>query len=79
MKALVLHHFAIVFEQVHAQFQVFATVDVLGHDVVVGAVEQEFAEEFNALAFCNVRGGLDEDGVVASEEEGEVDGEVVGS
>ena len=78
MEALVLHHLAVVFKQIHAHFQVLAAVDVFGHDVVVGAVEEQFAEEFYGLAFCDVGWGLDESGVVAGEEEGEVDGEVVG-
>ena len=53
-------------------------VDVFGHNVVVCTVEEDFAEEFYGLAFSDVRGGLDEGGVVAGEEEGKVDGEVVG-
>ena len=78
VEAFVLDHFAVVLEQVHAEFEVVAAVDVFGHDVVVCAVEEKFAQELDGLAFCNVRIGLDEGGVVAGEEEVEVDGEVVG-
>jgi hypothetical protein len=52
--------------------------DVGGHDYVVGAVEEEFAEEFDGLAFGYVVGGAEEDGVVVSgEEEGVICGEVL--
>lgn len=78
MEALVLHHLAVVSEQVHADFEVLASVDVGDHDAVVGAVEENFAEQFDGLAFGDVAVGLDENIVVFFEEEIEVDGEVAG-
>jgi len=57
---------------------VLAAVDVGRHDVVVGPVQQNLAEEFYGLSFCDVAVGLDEDGVVFGEEEVEVYGEVFG-
>lgn len=55
VEAFVLDHFAVVLEQVHAKLEVLAAVDVFGHDVVVCAVEEDFTEEFDGLAFCDVR------------------------
>ncbi len=42
-------------------------IDVCGHDVVVCAVEEDFAEEFDGLPFCDVVVG-GEEGVVLREE-----------
>lgn len=78
VEAFVLDHFAIVLEQVHAELEVVAAVDVFGHDVVVCAVEEEFAKELDGLAFCDVRIRLDEGGIIAGEEEVEINGEVMG-
>ena len=69
MKRFILHHLAIVFEEVHGEFEVVPRCDVLGHDDVVGAVEEEFAEELDGLAFCHVGLGEEEDGVVVLHEE----------
>lgn len=78
VEALVLDHLAVVPEEVHADLQVLALVDVGDHDAVVGAVEEDLAEEFDRLTFGYVALGLDEDLVVFPEEEVEVDGEVAG-
>ena len=52
--------------------------DKLGHDDVVGAVEEKLAEEFDGLSFRHVGGGEEESGVVVlGEEEGVVGGEVL--
>lgn len=47
VEAFVLHHLAIVSEEVHADLEVLAAVDVGDHDAVVGAVEENFTEEFD--------------------------------
>lgn len=78
VEALVLDHFAVVAEEVHADLEMLAAVDVGGHNGVVGAVEEDLAEEFDGLALCDVAVGLDEDVVVFVEEEVEVGGEVSG-
>jgi hypothetical protein len=44
VKPFVLHHSSVVFEQVHAQLQMVAIGYIFRHDVVVGAIEEEFAE-----------------------------------
>lgn len=74
VEALVLYHLAVVAQQVHADLEVLAAVHVGGHDVVVGAVEQDLAEELDGLALGHVAVGLDQDGVVFAEEELEVGG-----
>lgn len=78
VEALVLDHLAVVAEEVHADLEVLAAVDVGGHDAVVGAVEEDLAEELDGLALCDVAVRLDEDGVVFLEEEVEVDGQIAG-
>lgn len=55
VEAFVLDHLAVVLEQVHAKLEVLAAVDVFGHDVVICAVEEDFAKELDGLAFCDVR------------------------
>lgn len=44
MECLVLYHSAVVFQQVHAQFQVLSTGHVFCHDIVIGPVKEELAE-----------------------------------
>ncbi len=44
VEALVLDHFAVVAQQVHADLEVLAAVDIGRHDVVVGAVQQDLAQ-----------------------------------
>lgn len=78
VEALVLDHLAVVAEEVHADLEMLAAVNVGRHDGVVGAVEEDLAEEFDGLAFGDVAVGLDEDVVVFVEEEVEVGGEVPG-
>jgi len=73
MKALVLHHLAVVSEQVHANLQMLSAVDVLGHDVVVGSVEEDLAQELDGLPLGDVAVGLDQYVVVLVEEQLEVD------
>ena len=55
-----------------------ASVHVACHYGVVGAVEEDLAEEFDGLPFCHVAGGFYQDVVVFVEEEVEVGGEVLG-
>ena len=69
MEGLVLHHLPVVLEKVHGQFKVVAAGDVRGHDDIVGSVEEKFAEQFDGLPFCDVRGAQEEDGIVVFGEE----------
>jgi hypothetical protein len=77
MEGFILDHFPVVAEEGHGEFQVCSRRDVGGHDYVVGAVEEEFAEEFDGLAFGHVVRGAEEDRVVELREEGVVRGEVL--
>ena len=77
VKALVLHHLAVVAQQIHAQLQVVTRVDVGGHDVVVGAVEQDLAQQLDRLPLGHVRARLHQHLVVGGEEALEVDLEVL--
>ena len=47
MEALILHHLAVVLEQVHADFQVIARINICHHDVVVGPIQQDLAKQFD--------------------------------
>lgn len=76
MEAFVLHHFAVIPKQIHANLEVLAAVNVRCHDIVVGAVEQELAEKFNRLALRNVTIRLDQNMVILVEEHVKVDGKI---
>ncbi len=78
MKALILHHLALVLQQVHAQLQVRAAVDVRRHDLVVGAVQQYLAQQPDGLPLRHVALRLHQDGVVLREEQLKVDVQVIG-
>ena len=78
VETLVLYHLAVVAQQVHADLKMLAAVDVGRHDVVVGAVQQDLAEQFDRLALGDVAVRLDQHLVVPVEEEVEVDGQVTG-
>jgi hypothetical protein len=78
VEALVLDHLAVVTEKIHANFEVLATIDVICHDGIVGAVEEDLAEELDGLTLGHVAVGLDEDVVVLVEEELEVDRQIPG-
>ena len=64
VKTFVLDHLTIVPQQVHAQLQVIASVDILRHDVVVYPMEKNLAQKFEGLPLRDVGAGLDEDAVV---------------
>lgn len=76
VEAFVLDHFAVVTQEVHADLEMLARIDVACHDGVVGTVEQDLAEKLDRLALGDVAVGLHEGGVVAAEEEVKVDAEV---
>ena len=69
MEPFVLNHFAIVAKQVHAYFQMVSTVNILSHDVVVDPIQQELSKELDRLALCDIRAGIDQNAIVALEEE----------
>lgn len=62
MERLKLDILALVPQQVHHHLEVPLARNVLGHDVEVGTVEQDLAEEFDGLPFRYVVGGADESG-----------------
>ena len=78
MKPLVLHHLALVLEEVHAELEVGAAVDVGHHDLVVGPIEQDLTQQLDRLSFGDVALRLHQNAVVLGEEEVEIDVEVVG-
>ena len=54
VEALVLNHFSVVAEKIHANLQVFAAVDVGYHDAIVGAIQENLSEQFYGLALRNI-------------------------
>lgn len=54
MEAFILDHFPIIFEEVHAQFEMLPSIHVCRHDGVVRSVEQNLAQQFYRLPFRNV-------------------------
>jgi hypothetical protein len=57
VERLVLDVLALISEQVHRQLEVFRGVNICQHDIVICAVEQNFAEELDGLSLGNVVGG----------------------
>lgn len=77
MKPLILDHFAIVLQQVHAELQVLSPVDVGSHHIVVRPVKQDLPEKLDALSFCNIGLGLHQYCVVSREEKIKVSGQIM--
>lgn len=59
VEPFILDHFPVVSKEIHAYFQVLATIDVSRHDAIVGAVQQQFAKEFDGLSFGDIAVRLD--------------------
>lgn len=76
VEALVLNHFSIVSKEVHANFEVFAAVDIRSHDIVVGTVQKKFSQEFNRLSLGDVTVRLDQHMVVSLKKHIKIDREV---
>src|SRR3569833_329956 len=76
VETFVLHHLALVAQQVHADLEVLPAIHVLGHDSVVGPVQQDLAQQLDRLPLGHVAAGLHEHVVVLVEEALEVDGQV---
>jgi len=73
VEAFVVDHAAVVAEEVHAEFEIGIGFDVAGHEGVVAAFEEEARQEINGLAFCDVRGGIEERVIVERDEVVEID------
>lgn len=69
VEAFVLHHFAVVAQQVHADLEMFSSVNVLRHDVIVGSVQQDFAQKLDGLPFGDIAVRLHQYAVVFVEKE----------
>ena len=78
MKTFVLNHLSIVFQQVHAQLQMLASINILCHNAVIGPVEQDFSKKFNRLTLGHVRVRLDQNPVVLLKKHIEIDVQELG-
>ena len=76
VESFVLNHSSMVTQQLHAQFEVLALRHVGGHDSVIGAVEEDLAQQFDGLPFSHVRVRVEEETIVEAEEAGKVGCEV---
>ena len=47
VETLILDHFPVVFQEVHAQFQMFASIDIFRHYAVVGSVKENLTKQFD--------------------------------
>jgi hypothetical protein len=72
VESLVVDHLAVVPQQLHDNLEVFARVDILRHDVVVGPVEQDLPEQLDRLALRDVTFRLNQHRVVLLEEHDKV-------
>lgn len=77
VESLVLHHPPVVFQLPHDELEVVARVDVARHDLVELTVEQDLAQQLDALALCDVALRSYQDVVVALEEQVEVRADVL--
>jgi hypothetical protein len=69
MKSLILYHFSVVSKEIHASFQVIAAVNICCHDIIVGAVQQDFPKQLDALSLRHVGVGLDQNLMISAEEQ----------
>lgn len=44
VKSLILHHLPVVSEEIHASFEVVSAVNICRHDIIIGAVQKNFAK-----------------------------------
>ena len=77
VEPLVLNHFAIIFEQLHAEFQILPALHICHHHAVIGSIQQDLTEKLYTLALGNIGTRLDEC-IEARKEEIKVSGEVRG-
>jgi hypothetical protein len=68
VEPLVLNHFPIIAQEVHAYFEVLATINISSHYAIVGTIQQDLTQELNRLTFGHVTVRLDQDIVVFVEE-----------
>jgi hypothetical protein len=78
VEALILDHLAVIAQKVHTNLEMLAAIDVVCHNGIVGAVEEDLAEKLDGLALGDVAVGLNEDVVVFVKEEFEVDRQISG-
>lgn len=55
MEALILDHFLVIFQQIHAELQIVPARDVSNHHPVVRAIEQNLSEKLGTLALSHIR------------------------
>lgn len=67
MKRLKLYILTLIPQRIHHDLEILRARDKPGHDAVVGAVEEDLAEEFEGLTLGHVVGGEDE-GFIGGEE-----------
>lgn len=72
VETFVVDHASIVPQQLHDDLQVLARINVLRHDVVVGSVEEDLAQQLDRLPLCNVAFRLDQYRVVSRKERIEI-------
>ena len=77
MKPLILHHAPLILEKIHTKLKMLAAINIRSHDLVICAIEEYLAEEFDGLPFCDVAAGLYEYAVVFREEEVEVRSQIL--
>jgi hypothetical protein len=72
VESFVVDHLPVVPQQPHDDLKMVARVDVLCHDVVICAVEQNLAQQLDRLALCDIALRLYQYRIVLDEEHIEV-------
>lgn len=76
MEPLVLHHLAIIAQQLHAQLEVFPALHISHHYVVIRTVQQDLSQQLDALSLGHIGVRLDQNVVESPKEQFEVGREV---
>lgn len=72
MEPLVLHHLAIIPQQLHAELEILPALHIGHHHVVVRAIQQELPQKLNTLSLGHVRVRLNKDVVESPKEQLEI-------
>jgi len=55
VESFVLHHFAIIAQQFHAQLEVLPALHISHHYVVIRTVQQDLSQQLDALPLGHIR------------------------
>ena len=72
VKALILHHLPLVPQQIHAQLQMLPLIHILHHDAVIRPIQEQLAQQLDALPLRHIALALDQHVIVPTKKELEI-------